>query len=849
MSNKRPGPWELPKNLNPLPVDSLRRPFIEALRSKGRVLLAAPTGSGKSSRLPLYLLADLALPGEIVVLQPRRLACRLLAHRVASELGETPGRTVGYETRTERLVGPSTRIRFVTDGLFLRQHLSNPSLEGVSAVLFDEFHERTIPGDLLVSLCRTLQTQQRKDLLLVVMSATLDAQELASFLDAPVLHADARAYPVSVRHLAAPTDKPVWQLAADAVVLRARQGLQDPILVFMPGMDEIRRTLRALDRRLPADIPLLPLHASLPPAQQDLAVSDTTGPRVIVTTNVAETSLTIPGVRTVIDSGLVRQLEYDPGRGLDMLNLRKASLSSASQRAGRAGRTGPGECVRLWIEAEERLRPTHDLPQILRSELSQPTLLLLALGITDLGSFPWLSPPRDSHLEDATRLLHRLGATDRHGRLTDLGRDMAKLSLHPRVSRMVLEATHRGVRREACFAAALLEEGSASRMQRTPPAPGAAAESDISVWLEEMELPETRESRPLRTRIRETSRRIERQLSPRQGGSASSTDPDRDLALSLVAGWPDRLGFRSSPTAQSYEIPSTASRVEGVGSPTPGRTSELAVLSRFSQARGAPLLLALDIEERRETSGRVRTIHTAVPLEASDLASLFPEWLSEETVQTWNDQRKAVEWWLETRINGSPIQRKEAAAPSAASGAAVLAAKVQIGELRLKHWDERVAAWMDRVRFVASQFPERNLLTYDPDDVRVILEEICDGASSYSAIKDRPCLDGVRSALSFEDQRFVESMAPERIRLPNGFGMKVRYELGKSPVGRARIQDLYDLPDTPVIAGGRIRLVLEILAPSQRPIQVTDDLKSFWSKHYPELKKALQRRYPKHQWR
>ncbi|MFC1525389.1 ATP-dependent helicase HrpB [Candidatus Latescibacterota bacterium] len=841
-----------------LPIYDIADELVGHLRAGNRLVLSAPTGSGKTTQVPQILHRQGFLPGSILVLQPRRLATRLVATRVAAEMGCAPGELVGYQTRHERRVGNHTRIRFLTEGLFLRQLLSDPQLTGVGAVLLDEFHERSLGADLSLGFIRGLQEGTRPDLRLVVMSATLDADAVAAQLGCPALVAQGRAFPVDIHYDSRPGDSPIWERAATAAADLVATFDEGHVLVFMPGAYEIRRTVEACQRRLAGNSPpveVLPLYGALSPAQQDAAVGPTSGRKVIVATNVAETSITIDGVGHVVDSGLARVLRFDPGRGLNALLVENISQASADQRTGRAGRQRPGTCRRLWPGSERYARPQRDTPEVQRLDLSEALLQLKVAGLDDPSDFPWLDQPDPTALAGAADLLAGLGAVDGGGALTDIGRAMATFPAHPRLSRLLVEAHRSGVVERAAVWAALVAERDILR--RPTPAtytdpPADDIPSDLTVRERAFDRARRVRFDPRRCdqlgldhrACREVDRAAAqflrlaagdtRQRRPRRAaGKADGTDA---LVRSLLVAYYDHVARR---------------RPGGLTCEMPGRRR--VVLDRDSVARESEYVIAVEARETeapRADGGGVRTVLSlATAVEADALEETLPDRveLSEDIV--WNDRTRAVERVEVHAYGGLTLFRQTSGDVDPAVAADLLVEGIRTGQLILEGWSDRVQEWMTRARCVAEWFPERGLVTYDDEDLGVIWHEIVAGATRYSQIRQRPCLDAVRHALSWTDQQFVDEMAPLRVQLPGGFRLPVTYRVGEPPRGRARIQDLYDLHRTPTVAGGRQKILLEILAPNFRPAQVTDDLAGFWTNTYPELKKELKRRYPKHEWR
>ena len=837
-----------------LPIHEAEVEIVAAVHSPGALVLTAPTGSGKTTQVPQMLLRA-GIVGRIVVLQPRRLAARLVAQRVAAQLGGQVGGLVGYQTRHERHVSAATRILFLTEGLFLRQLLADPQLTGVGAVVLDEFHERSVAADLSLGLCRQLRRQSRPDLRLLVMSATLEAGGVAEYLSCPSVSAQGRTFDVRVSYDETPVEAPVWERAAAALRRWLDGGGTGDALLFLPGTHEIRRTVDACRRRLhPEDGPIevLPLHGSLPAAEQDLAVQPGARRKVIVSTNVAETSITIEGIGCVIDSGLARVHRYDPSRAVNALLVERISQASAQQRTGRAGRTARGVCIRLWPRAQAYARPERDTPEVQRVDLAEAVLQLRALGV-DAGDFLWLTPPPPARLEQAEALLRDLGAISANGELSAEGRAIVDMPAHPRLARMLLEASRRGVGKRAAVWAALIAERDILRRplaQRYRTPAELAWPSDVAV--RERALATARQARFDVNRCTDLGlnagacRDVDR--AARQYGAivdrltAGGTTPpspmaDADLARCLLVGYADHVALRRDLDQRTCEM-------EG---------RRRVVLDRDTVVGDAPVLVvveAREVEAPGADGGGVRTVVSlATAVEPDWIEALFPERVESRVELFWDDQEAAI-IELEALHFGALAPQPVRRVPRDRQAAGLLlTARLVDGSLRFDRWNDDADAWLARVRCVALWFPERHLLAYDNDDLAVVYGEIVGDATRWNAVRRAPVLDRLRHAMSWPDQQFVEQMAPERIRLPSGHGMKITYTAGEPPRGRARIQDLYGLSATPHVAGGRAAVLLEILAPNFRPAQVTDDLQGFWEHTYPELRKELARRYPKHEWR
>jgi ATP-dependent helicase HrpB len=838
-----------------LPIHSFEQEILASLRAGNRLVLTAPTGSGKTTQVPQMLFGSGLCPGQIVVLQPRRLATRLVAQRVAYEMKSPVGQLVGYQTRHDSRICDETRIRFVTEGIFLRLLQSDPALPGIGAVVLDEFHERSLAADTVLAMLRVTQSAHRPDLKLVVMSATLDAVGVSAYLNCPSVTATGRTFPVDVRYLSQPSSATVWDLAADALGALLSRDEEGDVLIFMPGRYEIRRTIDACSRYAGEhDLALLPLHGELPPAEQDAAMSARSQRRVIVSTNVAETSITIDGVRHVIDAGLARVNRFDPRRGINVLLVEPISRASADQRAGRAGRTAPGTCLRLWTEAEHRSRVAHETPEVQRLDLAQVLLQLHDMGVDDVASFPWLQPPPALAIAQATDVLKLIGAVGADNKLTSVGSLMARFPTHPRIARLLVEAARRGVSERAATWAALLGERDILLREQRQRHTEKALENDgprTDFLVLENALSMARGARfdPGRCaamgvqgnacrEIDKTAQLLREACEEVPARARARVSAERELPellRCLLLAFPDHVAMRRSGQTLACGI---------VGN----RRGEL---DPATVAQHVGPVLALDIREVG-AGGGVKTVLSLVSeLEHDWLAKECPERFAVKSVTLWNDDRRAVERVERVMFDDLILDEKLRAESSIdlTIAAELLAEQIVAGRLVPNKWDASVEQWIARTRCASAWFPERRLISYDKDDLSVIAQEICAGAVRWSQVEDRPCLNTLRDALSWDDQQFVEKMAPERIELPGGFKMKVEYQLSSPPKGRAKIQDFYGLTQTPTVAAGRQRVVLEILGPNYRPLQTTEDLAGFWANLYPTLRKELARKYPRHEWR
>jgi HrpA-like helicases len=870
-----------------LPIYELENAVIDRLRAQGRLIVQAPTGSGKSTQIPQMLFNHglLGDAGEVVVLQPRRLAARMLAKRVAEELGSRLGDVVGYQIRLESRVSEKTRIRFVTEGILLRQMSFDATLRGVRAIVFDEFHERHLYGD--ISLARALQIQQttRPDLKIVVMSATLDAGALKDYL-APceVLVSQGRSFPVAIEYLPKTVNfeqEPVWEVAARECARVAARTTGD-MLVFMPGAYEISRTVQAIqgDRAL-RDFICFPLHGELPPEQQDRAVAKYDARKIIVSTNVAETSLTIDGVTVVIDSGLARVARFDPNRGINTLLVEKISVASADQRAGRAGRTAPGLCVRLWTEREHGGRALQELPEVKRLDLAEVVLTLKASGIDDVAAFPWLEKPDAKGLERAEMMLADLGAVETAqnsnakgpnakegngsskgqgagdragaGKITEVGRKMLRFPVHPRYARMLLEADQRGCVRPVALMAALTQ-GRSFLLRGAPKEVenareevlGEEHESDFFLLMRAWRYAHqanysldacrrlgihaqgARAVGPLFAQFLE--------IAEKEGLDVSERRVDgEEVRKCVLAGFSDQLAKRLDRGTLRCEL---VHKRKGM-------------LARESAIQEATLLVAAEVSEIGGRSGEVNTLLSlATAVEEAWLKELFPSDYENATAVVYDESAKRVIARRERRFRDLVLEAKASAddVPLDAA-AAILTQLVLSGKLKLEAWDESVEQWIVRVNRLAEWFPELEVNPITDADRATLIEQICYGELGYKDIRDKPVMPVLREWLTAEQLAVLDEYLPERIVMANGRRSRIAYAKEGPPVLSARIQELYGVEGKFTLGHGRVPVKIEVLAPNQRPIQVTDDLSNFWREQYPKVKAELSRRYPRHEWR
>lgn len=840
-----------------MPIHEIAADIRSTLSTGTRLVIQAPTGSGKSTQVPQILLDHNLAGGQIVILQPRRIATRMLAARVARERGVRLGAEVGFQIRFDDCSGPDTMIKFVTEGILLRKMLSDPQLKGIGTLIFDEFHERHIYSDVTLALALRLQQEKRPDLRIIVMSATLDADALEDYLwPCRVLSASGRMYPVDIRYLQREPDPrrdAPWQLAAREVEYILKQQRDGDVLVFMPGVYEISRTIQALGE-IPAarDCEILPLHGELPPQTQDLAVNRSDRRKIIVSTNVAETALTIDGIVAVVDSGLARVPSFDPYRGINTLLIEKISKASAEQRAGRAGRTAPGICARLWTEADQAGRPDHELPEIRRLDLAEIMLSLKAAGIKDPGSFKWFEPPESKALAKAIETLTDLGALDRNsGAITELGLRLSAFPVHPRYARMFLAAGEYGCVPLAALIAALTQErklllprqGSDVEHQRDLKL-NVSEESDFAGLVSALDFARRNDFRVDACRQvgvhGAAGRQVDRihrhfmQIARGEGLDVETNNTDADaIAKCILLGFSDHLACRLSAGSVRCQM------VHG----------KSAALSKESSVRKSRLLVACEVHEIERRGELDVTLSLATAVKEEWLRDLFPGDFSEQERVVFDESAKRVAVERAVLFRDMPIEVKKGGIPRAEAAAPILAEEVAAGRLRLVNWDATVEQWVLRVNALAVWCPDLGLREIGADDKKTMYEQICLGAFSFKEAKEKPVWPVLKSWFSPQQQAMLDKHTPERITLSNGRNAKVTYTDGKEASIALPIQSLYGVNDAPKIAMGRVTLTVNILAPSHRPVQVTRDMRAFWRDHYPRVKQELQRRYPKHEWR
>jgi ATP-dependent helicase HrpB len=803
--------------MDSLPVDEALPRLTAALLQRNAAVLVAPPGAGKTTRVPLALLEAPWLGAKKIVMQePRRLAARAAARRMAASLGEAVGETVGYRVRFDTKVGPHTRIEVVTDGLFLRMLQDDPSLDGVGCVIFDELHERGLDSDLSFALVREAQTALREDLRVIAMSATLDPGPVSDRLGgAPFIESAGRMFPVETRYL----DRESVGRLEDAAASAIRRALDDQdgsVLVFLPGVGEIRRVQERL-HGIGTDIDVTPLYGDLSPADQDRAISPSpTGRRkVVLSTPIAETSLTIEGVRIVIDSGQMRLPRFSPRSGMTRLETVKVSQASADQRRGRAGRLEPGVCYRLWTEEAQRGLVPFTAPEILDADLAPLALELAAWGVADATSLPWLTQPPAASLATARALLLDLGAVDDSGAITLHGRAMSRLGQHPRLAHLVLKGREMGQGKVAALLAAILGERDFLRL------PLGQRDVDLRHRVD-IALSGKRDG-ALRL-IQEAARR----LMPRNTEDGA---PDSSMTGALLAlAYPDRIGRRRAGTSGRYLLSG------GQG----------ATLSEGDAMGNEEFIVVADLDGTAQNA----RIFLAAPITAAEIEDLYAERIVDEEVVTWNARESVVAARRRRRFGALLLEDKPLTKPDPDKlKAAMLEGVRQLGIGALP-WSDDLARWRERIAFLRTgdgDWPDLS----DPallNSVDEWLAPFLDGVSRRDHLSRVDLSAALKTLVPWEQARRIASLAPTHIEVPSGSRVPVDYSNPSEPTLSVRLQEMFGLTDTPRLGTIKAPVTLHLLSPARRPVQVTRDLASFWANGYKAVKAELRGRYPRHYW-
>ena len=819
------------------PISPLLPEILRSLESASRLVLEAPPGAGKTTQVPLAMLqAAWRGDGRILMLEPRRVAARAAANFMARQCNEAVGQRVGYRIRFENKTSAATRVEVLTEGILTRMIQDDPGLDGVAAIIFDEFHERHLSGDLGLALALDVQAQLRPDLRIVVMSATLDGETLARLIDAPRLSSAGRSFPVAVSHFPARRDEALTFHVKRCIESALAQHPGD-VLVFLPGQREIgdaQKSLASLPEVQSAQLQLLPLHGDLPLEQQTLALSpDPQGRRrVVLATNVAESSVTLPGVRVVIDSGLAREPRFDPNSGFSRLETVAISQASADQRAGRAGRVAEGACYRLWPQSQ-RLEPARG-PEITQVELAGLALELAAWGSSQLR---FVDTPPAGAMAAARELLQRLGALDAANSVTPLGRDMLALGTHPRLAAMLLSAARGEEQALACDMAALVEA--------RDPLRGYRGDDWASRWRALAQFRHGNraaagESGTTRTAsvdanrgalaaIDAASEQWRRRV--RCTMAAPATLPAHRIGDVLVHAFPERIGRQHPSDPRRYQLAS-------------GR---MARIFDDSALFGEPWIVASELR----FDARDSLVQRAAPVDEARLQRDFPDRFVERDFAHWDPQARALQARRERRFDRIVLESKPAGRLDPAVAAEALSDAVAELGLEVLPWTESLQQWRERVRWLRALQPELGLPDLSDESLlasRGWLAPALQGKSRLDAIDAHAMADGLRSLLEWSLRQALDRLAPSAITVPSGMSRAIVYHHGTAPVLAVKLQELFGLADTPRVADARVALTLHLLSPGGKPLQVTQDLKGFWDRTYPEVRKEMKGRYPRHPW-
>jgi ATP-dependent helicase HrpB len=818
-----------------LPIDEVLPALRSVLSVHRNAVVEAPPGAGKSTVIPIALLDEPWLRGgKIVMLEPRRLATRAVATRMATTLGEAPGETVGYRMRLETRVSKRTRIEVVTEGVFTRMLQSDPALEGVAAVLFDEFHERSLHADTGLAFALDSQENLTPDLRLLVMSATLDGAAVAKLLGgAPVVTAAGRVFPVDVHHVGSgmpmlPGGRESPELGVVRTIKRALAEAPGDMLVFLPGAGEIRR-VQGMLAGVGDDVDVLPLFGELAAGDQDAALRPAKAGRrkIVLATNIAETSLTIDGVRIVVDAGLERRSLFDPSSGMNRLEVQRISRASAEQRAGRAGRTAPGVCFRLWGEGAERSLAAYAPPEVCVADLA-PLALDLAVWGTEASALRWLDAPPAATLASARDLLRRLGALDAAGKVTAHGRAMQEFPAHPRLAHMLLKARDLEVGSLAAELAALLSDRDLLRAG----AGGSprARDSDIRTRLEALRRGSADIDRGALDRVRRSQRSFEQQLGV-AGAARGGGDVDAGVLLGLA--YPDRVARRRSGSEARYQMSN-------------GKGALFAAVESIGREE---FIVAVDLDDR----DREAQIRLAARLDKQDLLGYFAPDLRRADELVWDERAEAVVARRVIRLDELLVEEKPLQdVPRAASAAAMVEGVRSMG-ISVLPWDDDARNFQARCEFVRKL--DRKDIGDWPDfsDAALAqdlswLEPFLDGATRRSQLTRVSVMEALRARLTYEQQRKLDSLAPTHIDLPTGTHARIDYLDDNAPIASMRMQEVFGLAATPRIGGGTVAVTFTLLSPGRKPLQITRDLASFWRNAYLEVRKDMRGRYPRHYW-
>lgn len=850
-----------------LPINSVLDEIIETLSISDSLVLQADPGAGKSTAVPLAILKSAWFNRpenagkKIIILEPRRLAVRSIAHYLAKQLGEKVGQQIGYQVRNDRVISKSTRLEIVTEGVLTRRLQSDPELSDVALVIFDEFHERSIHADLSLALCLDIQDVLRDDLKLLVMSATIDTQALSVFLNnAPIIQSHGRAYPVETFYLerSMPTSaKFKWDIlpTLKETILKALQHAKCDTLVFLPGQSEINQTLQALQASLPkSEWAILPLYGGLKAQQQDLAIQpDELGRRkIILTTNIAETSLTIEGVDCVVDSGLARSALYDVNSGMTRLQTQRISKASAEQRTGRAGRLQAGFCYRLWSASQQTQLRDYDAEEITVTDLTGLCLELALWGVQSTNALRWLTIPPQTHFEQAQQLLQRLEFLNEKQQITELGKQAIQLGASPRLAKLLLSAKstvstpdNSSLQRLACDVAALLSERDVLQN-------GFEVGADLGIRVMAMQAYRTDRARaktqytifiPAMEQALQNSFNWQKQLAVKKPSTRLSNESQLSLEqLGQLVAWafPDRMALKRSDSQPRYLM------ANGKGA-----------LLQEQDALNVERWLAIANIDGQVSEGR---IYLAAPYSEVELTKQLSEQIEERAVYRFDETRQEVVGSMQVRYQALLLSEERPKNPDEDALHACILQTLKAKRLSLLPWSDKTLDWLNRVRWLKSQEPvaldESDDLNRFPDLSETYLIEYLDdwlqpylaGVQSIKALKKLDLLMILKTQIPYALQPQVEQHAPEFYQAPSGIRVKIRYAVGQNPTVSVQLQELFGELASPKLAWSRVPLTFELLSPARRPIQITADLANFWVTSYVEVAKEMRGRYPRHRW-
>jgi len=817
-----------------LPVASILPELKESLHRGRNAVLQAPPGAGKTTVVPLELRDAAWLQNrKIILLQPRRLATRAAARRMAGNLHENVGQQVGYRVRFDNQVGPDTRIEVVTEAILTRKLQQDPEIADTGLVIFDEFHERSIHSDLGLALCREVQEGLRTDLRILVMSATMDGEPVARLLGgARIISCSGKQYPVETHYLSQST-YPLTAAFIAAEISRIITGQPGSALVFLPGAGEIRRVAALLAKRLPPEVEIAPLFGDLSGKKQDRAIRPCAPGRrkVVLATSIAETSLTIEGVRIVVDAGQMRIPRFHPGSLMTSLETVRVSKASADQRRGRAGRTGPGACFRLWTEHDHRSLVPHTKPEILSTDLASLTLELACWGNPDINTMAWPDLPPRAALGEARNFLRSMGALDAQGRVTPHGRSINALGIHPRLGHMILKSAAQGRAGTAAKIAALLSGRDILAHTKV------RREADIRVRLEMLTAsrrPSGSRQQPdldrhALTRTRQLAQRWLQIVTPGKGGTTRTNDAGRILALA----YPDRIGKLRPGSRDHYLL-------------SGGRG---ACLHESDPLCGTPFIIAARTDGRPENA----RIFLAAPVEREDLEQALADRIDTTKSIRWDSRRQRVLCREQRRIGQVVLDDKELKNPDKTDVCSAIIKKIREAGLDCLPFTKKVHNWIARVQFIHNHDPKHDAW---PDmhpaallaDLENWLGPHLSGYRSLAPLKKLDLQSILGNLLDWQQRRNLDRLAPEALQVPSGSRIRLDYATGDGPILAVRLQEMFGLQDTPTVLEGRHKVLVHLLSPAGRPVQVTRDLRGFWRDTYGQVKKELKGRYPKHYW-